>query len=264
VELLGLPDVLCIFLVALSFLLLVSEQPFLSAVALGLGAFVKFFPIFLLPPLLIYMHLKGARRRLLLAAAFLGVLGFIGYFGWILPYGFEYLEIPTPVTQQILFVGGIANTVNPVTFGMFGFYGLQYIFMKKDGPLPMLLSALLAYYILAAPGPQYLMWVLPLVAVDVVFADRLKRLVISVLLAFVFLQWFLVSSAFLTPSGYSLLMFPLGGGNTSLFSAAIGNFLDSRLVDIIILPLVSSATFAMVLAYSVEQTRLWFSVPQTQ
>jgi len=264
VELLGLPDVLCILLVALSFLLLVSERPFLSAVAIGLGAFVKLFPIFLLPPLLIYMHLNDVRRNILLAATFVGILGFLGYLAWVLPSGFEYLVIPTPVTQVILFVGGIANTVNPVTFGMFGFYCLQLIFAKKGGPLPMFLAVLLAYYLLAAPGPQYMIWLLPLIAVDIASADRLKALVISALLAFVFSQWFLVSSAFLTPSSYSLLMFPLGGENLPSLSRVIGSFLDSHLVAIIILPLVSSATFAMLLAYSVEQIRLWFSVPQTQ
>jgi len=264
VELLGLPDILCILLVSLSFLLLISERPLLSAAALGLGSFVKLFPIFLLPPLLMYMRLNGARRRSLLSATFVGVLGLFGYLAWVLPYGFEYLVTPTPVTQLVSFVGGVANTVNSVTFGMFAFYCLQFIFMKKTDPLPMLLSALLAYYLLAVPGPQYLIWVFALMAVDIAFADHLKAWIVSSLLVAVFLQWFLVSSAFLTPSGYSFLMFPLAGPSLPSYSVAIGEFLDSRLVGIIIMPIVSSLTFALTLAYTAEQIRSWFSVPPTK
>ena len=265
VELLGLPDVVCVFLMALSFLLLISERSVLSAAALGFGAFVKLFPIFLLPPLLVYMHVNGERRRLLLSAAFVGALGFLGYLGWVLPYGLEYVVTPTPVTQLMPFIGGIPNTVSPVTFGLFAFYCVLFIFVKKPIPLSMFLSTLLVYYLLAEPGPQYLIWLLPLLAVDVaVFGDRLKMLTVSALLVFAYLQWFLVSTAFLTPSGYSLLMFPLGGASLPSYSVAIGNFLDSNLVGIIILPLVSSATFAFLLAYAAEQVRLWFSVPQTR
>jgi hypothetical protein len=264
VELLGLPDVVCAFLVALSFLLLIFERPLMSAAALGLGAFVKLFPIFLLPPLLMYMHLKGARRSRLLCATAVGVLGFLGYFGWVLPSGLIFLVTPTPVTQLVTLVGGIANTVNSVAFGMFAFYCLMFIFMKKTAPLSIFLSTLLLYYILTMPGPQYLIWLLPLIAVDVVFVDRLGVLMVSALLAFAFAQWFMVSSAFLAPSGYSLLMFPLGGAVRPSYAVAIGNFLDSDLVGIIILPLISSATFALLLTYIVEQIRLWFAVPQAK
>jgi hypothetical protein len=264
VELLGLPDVVCVFLVALSFLLVISDRPLLSSATLGLGAFVKLFPIFLLPPLLIYIHLNGAPRRRLLYAGAVGVLGFLGYLAWVLPYGVTFLVTPTPVTQLVVFVGGSPSAVNPVAFGMFALYCFMFIFMRKTAPLAIFLSTLLLYYLLAMPGPQYLIWLLPLIAVDVVFADHLGMLLVSVLLGFAFVQWFLVSSAFLTPSGYSLLMFPLGGGSLPPYSVAIGNFLDSRLVGIIILPLVSSATFAFVLAYSVEEIRLWFSLTQSK
>jgi hypothetical protein len=138
------------------------------------------------------------------------------------------------------------------------------IFVKKTAPLPLFLSTLALYYLLLMPGPQYLIWLLPLIAVDLAFADRLRVWIISLLLACAFAQWFLVSSAFLTPSGYSLLMFPLGGAAPPWYSVAIGNFLDSDLVGIIILPLTSSATFAFLLTYTVEQIRQWFSVPQTR
>ena len=264
VELLGLPDVVCVFLIALSFLLAISDRPFWSAAVLGLGAFIKLFPIFLLPALLIYMHLHGAQRKLLMSASVVGAIGFFGYLAWVLPYGLQFLVTPTPVTQLVPFLGGIQNTVNIVTFGMFAFYCLLLIFSKRTAPLPLFLSTLLLYYLLAEPGPQYLIWLLPLIAVDLIFEDRLGVVIVSALLSVAFVEWFLISNAFLTPSGYSLLMFPLGGVGIPSYSVAIGNFLDSDLLSIIILPLVSSTTFAFTLAFAVEQIRSWFHVPQNK
>ncbi len=259
VELLGLPDVVCVFLVALSFLLVLSKRPFLCAAALGIGAFTKLFPIFLLPPLLVYMHQNGASRKHLLSAVVVGLLGFLGYLAWVLPYGLQYLATYTPVTQLVPFIGGVRDTVNAATFGIVSFYCLLFIFGKKANPLASFLSTFMVYYLLTNPAPQYLLWALPLIAIDLTFANRLKAFAITALYVLAFTQWFLVSSAFLTPSGYSLLMFPLGGNNLPSYSVAIGKFLDSDLVGIIILPVVSSATYASILVYAVEEIHSWFT-----
>lgn len=264
VELLGVPDVVCVFLVALSFLLMISKRPFLSAAVLGVGALIKLFPIFLLPPLLLYMSANGASRKQLLSAAVAGLIGFLGYLAWILPYGLQYLGTYTPVTQLVPFIGGIRDTVNPATFGILSFYSLLIIFGKRARPLATFVSTLLVYYLLTNPNPQYLVWAMPLVAVDLAFADHLKAIVITSFYALAFTQWFLLSSAFLTPSSFSLLMIPLAGKNLPSYSIAIGRLLDSDLVSIIILPLVSSAMFASILIYSVEEIRLWFARPQAK
>ncbi len=256
VELFGLPDVVCVFLVALSFLLIISKRPFLSAAALGLGAFIKLFPIFLLPPLLVYMYVSAASRRQLISAAVVGLLGLLGYLAWVLP-GVYYLATYTPVTQLVPFIGGF--TVNTATFGIISFYCLLFIFGKKANPLAGFISAFMVYYLVADWAPQYLLWVLPLIAIDLTFANRLKVFATISLYVLAFTQWFLFSSAFLTPSGYSLLMFPLGGTHLPSYSVALGKFLDGDLVRIIILPLVSSAIYACILVYAVEEIHSWFT-----
>lgn len=263
VELLALPDVVCVLLVALSFLFIISKRPFLSATALGVGAFIKLFPIFLLPPLLVYMHENGAPRKHLLSAVVVGVLGFLGYLAWVLPYGLQYLATPTPVTQLVPFIGGVRDTVNAATFGIIFFYSLLFIF-RKINPLAGSLSTFMVYYLLTNPAPQFLLWALPLIAIDLTFANRLKAFIITALYVLAFTQWFLVSNVFLTPSGYSLLMIPLGGNNLPSYSVAIGRFLDSDLVSIIILPLVSSATYATILVYAVEEIHSWFTLHENR
>ncbi len=259
VELLGLPDVACVFLVALSFLLIISKRPLLSAATLGLGAFIKLFPIFLLPPLLLYMHQNDTPRKRLISAAVVGMLGLLGYLAWVLPYGLQYLATYTPVTQLIPFIGGVRDTVNGASFGIIFFYCLLFIFGKKASLLPSFLSTFIVYFLLTNPAPQYLLWALPMVTIDLAFANRLKAFGITALYVLGFTQWFLVSSAFLTPSAYSLLMIPLGGNNLPSYSVAIGKFLDSDLVSIIILPLVSSATYACILVYAIEEIHSWFT-----
>jgi hypothetical protein len=258
VELLGVPDVVCVFLVALSFLLTISERPFLSAAILGLGAFVKLFPIFLLPPLLLYMYANRASRMRLFSAGIIGLVGFLGYLAWVLPYGLLYLATYSPVTQLVPFIGGVPNTVNGATFGIVSFYCLLFILGVRAKPLATFLSTFLVYYLLTNPYPQYFIWALPLVAVDLALGNRLKIFVITMFYALAFTQWFLVSSAFLTPSGYSLLMIPLAGSNLPSYSIAIGKLLDSSLVSIIVLPLVSSAVYACILVYAIETIRAWF------
>jgi hypothetical protein len=264
VELLGVPDVVCVFLVALSFLLMISKRPILSAAVLGVGALIKLFPIFLLPPLLLYMSANGASRKSFLTAVAVGLMGLLGYLAWVLPYGLQYLATYSPVTQLVPFIGGIRDTVNPATFGILSFYSLLIIFAKRAKPLATFLSTFLVYYLLTNPYPQYLVWALPLIAVDLVFADRLKSFVIGAFYALAFTRWFFVSSAFLTPSAYSLLIIPLAGKNLPLYSIAIGRLLDSSLVSIIILPLVSSALFACILVYAIDVIHSWFAAPRNK
>lgn len=265
IELLGVPDVLAIFLVVVAFGLLISRRPLSAAVILGVGIWSKLFPLFLLPPIFLYLVSQGSSRRVLVAVLGLSLLGFVGYLGWILPYGLTYLAVSTPVTQVIPFIAGTPYSVNGSAFAIISFYCLLVLFAKRGALIATLVSTFMVYYLVSNPSPQYLIWAMPLIALDVIFVNRSRILIAGAFYSLAFTQWFFVSSAFLTPSGYSLLMLPLGlgtyyAGTLPSYSLAIIRFLDSPLVELI-RPLISSGFYASILVYAIDAGRSWFAHP---
>jgi len=257
IELLGVPDVLATFFVVLAFGLLVSQRPILSGMAIGLGVWVKFFPILLLPPILLYAHSNGISRRNQAAILCLGVIGLASYLSWIFPFGSYYLTAYTPVTQPMPFIAGI-SAVNGSAFVMIFFYCLLGLFAKKNRSLlAVLLPTLLIYYAVSNPYPQYLIWALPFMALDIALVKRSRALLFAIFNVLAFLQSFFTSSGFLTPSSYSLLMIPLGGDFLPWYSRAVTSLLENY-SSILLLPLVSSGLYACLLVYAADIARSWF------
>jgi uncharacterized membrane protein len=258
IELLGVPDVAATFLVILAFGFLVSQRPILSGVAIGLGVWAKFFPILLLPPLLLYAHVNGISRRNQVAVLCLALIGLAGYFSWIFPFGSYFMTVYTPVTQPMPFIAGI-SAVNGSAFVLIFFYCLLGLFARKNKSLvAVLLPTFLIYYAVSNPYPQYLTWALPLMVIDIALVKRSRAALFAIFNTFAYAQWFFTSSGFLTPSGYSLLMIPLGGDVLPWYSRVVTTLLESY-SSILLLPLVSSVLYACFLVYAADLARSWFS-----
>jgi hypothetical protein len=262
VELLGVPDVVATFLVTLSFGLLVSRRVLLSGVLLALGTWLKLYPVFLLPPLLLIAQRHGISRRYKAAFCLLGLVGLFGYLSWIYPFDLLYLVQYTPVTQPLPFMHG-TSVVDASAFGLIAFYCLLAMFARKRVTSGvMLISTLLVYYLVSDPYPQYLIWAMPFMALDLaVSKDRFRAVLFAIFYALAFTQWFFASSAFLTPSRFSLLMIPFQG-NLPWYSQLIANILDwsrIRLIAVLLLPLISSAFYACAFMYVVDVSRSWFA-----
>jgi uncharacterized membrane protein len=264
IELLGVPDVAATFFVVLAFWLFLSNRPLYGALALALGTWIKFFPILLLPPLMLFGYLNGVSGRRIAAALSIGLIGLAGYLSWLFPIGGSffssifYLTNYTPVTQPFPFIYG-PSAVNGSAFILIFFYCLLGLFWKKPKNLiGILLPTFLVYYAVSNPYPQYLIWAMPLMALDIALLKRRRVILFAIFYTLAFAQWFFTSSAFLTPSGYSLLMIPLAERNPSWYVHAITSFLESYPVALL-LPLVSSSFFACVLIYAVDVARSWFT-----
>lgn len=254
IELLGVPDVVVAFSMVMVLWMAISDRHLLSGLFLGLGVWMKFSPILLLPPLLLYEHSHGVGRKTMASVLCLGLIGLVGYFSWILPFGITYLTHYTPVTQPLPFIAG-ENAVNGSALWLIFFYCSLGLFFKRIKTLlgPLLLT-LLFYYALSNPSPQYVTWAMPLMALDVALVSKRRWILFAASYALAFASWFFTSSAFLTPSGYSLLMIPLGGANIPWYSQAITRFLDSPFSRLF-MPLVSSGFYASVLVYAADLTR---------
>jgi hypothetical protein len=257
-EILGVPDILATFLVILSLTFLIKKHFFVGAIFLGLGAWVKFYPFLFLLPVLLFEHKSNASLRDKAATLSFGLAGLAGYLWWTLPSWELYLTTYTPVAQPFPFVAG-ETAINNSAVVLILFYCVMVFFAKNTKSLiALLLPTLLVYYAVSNPAPQYLIWALPLMALDVALVDRSRAYLFVTFCILAFANWFFTSSAFLTPSGYSLLMVPLGGNNLPSYSQAITQLLDNSPVVNLLLPLVSSALFACVLAYAIDVGRTWF------
>lgn len=258
-ELLGVPDVLATFFVVVAISLLISRRPILSGIFLALGICTKFYPIILVPPLLIFASSAGVSRRHRLMILGLSLVGVFCYLSWVLPFGTQYLTQYSPVTQPIpMFLGSYVTNTYGFVFVLILFYGLLGLFARKtDTPIVTLLSTLLVFYVVSSPYPQYLIWAIPLMAIDVALRRSRGALFIA-FCSLAFIQWFLVSPALITPSGYSLLMIPFTGDNLPWYSAAIGHLLDTPVVGNLLLPIVSSSLVGIIVFYAVDLSRNWF------
>jgi hypothetical protein len=257
-EVLGVPDILAIFLVVVSTIFLLQRRSLLSAIFMGLSVWVKFFPFLLLLPVLLFQHRSGMSARDKVVTLGCGLLGLGGYLSWTLPSWQLYLTTYTPVAQPFPFVAG-ETAINNSAVVLILLYCIIVFFARNTKSLiALLLPTLLVYYAVSNPAPQYFIWAMPLMALDVALADRSRALLYVAYSILAFANWFFISSAFLTASEYSLLMIPLAGNNLPAYSRAITQLLDNSAVINLLQPLLSSALFACVLAYAIDVARTWF------
>jgi len=268
IEGLGVPDVLATLLIVVAFNLLLLRRPLLSGACLGLGVCVKFFPILLIPAFILFAHRYGSSRKYNVAILFFGLVGLAGYMAWAVfqpPFALDlqnpgYLATYSPVTQPLPFVGS-SDWFSGAFFVLILFYSLLGIFRTRaKNILGTLLLTILVYYALSNPYPQYFVWAMPLMALDIAFVDRSRTVLFAATYLLAFAQWFL-TSALITPSGYSLLMIQMAGtygSNVPWYFRMLGDFLQSQIVASLSLPLVRSGLFASVVIYALDIVRSWF------
>jgi len=259
IELLGVPDILATFFVMAAILMILYNRPRFCGIFLGLGIWIKLYPVLLLPPLLMFIQQHGVSRREKAFVLVIGLIGLIGYMLWTLPYGTLYLTgYYSPVTQLLPFVGG-DYSVNGAAFGLIIFYCIVALFAKKtSSPIATMLQTLLVFYALSNWSfyVQYLTWALPLMALDIALCNRRRAILLPAICAFLFVQWFFLSAGLATPSGYSLFLVNLASGSAS--SIAIKNLLNNQFVQVFAAPIISSAGFACMLIYVIDVAGSWF------
>jgi len=262
IELIGVPDILATFFVMAAILMMLHNRPLFCGICLGLGTWIKLYPILLLPSLLVFVNQHGVSRRQKSTILVFGIIGLIGYMLWTLPYGTLYLiSYYSPVTQLLPFIGGNFS-VNGAAFGLIVFFCIIALFAKKAAsPIATMLQTLLVFYILSNWSfyVQYLIWVLPLMTLDIALFSRRRAILLPSICALSFVQWFFVSAGFATPSGYSLFLVDLASNTVP--AVAIENLLNNQFVQVFAAPIISSAAFACMLIYVIDVAISWFVKP---
>jgi len=266
VEMLGVPDIAAAFFTVGAFVLMLSKRTAISGVALGAGIALKLYPIFFLPQVLFYAVRNGTRRRSRVLMLTSALIGFFTYYGWALQVGWFALRITaidyTPVTTPIeaIFDFSPQARISVAAFALIILYFATWSFAKNPRILVShtILPVLLIYYTFSDPRPQYLVWALPFLAIDVAVIKRRNIIPFIITLVLMFTMGLLLSDGYTTPSGYSLLLFPLGGEGLPLYSQALLSFLRDPVAPTVFFPLVRAALAATTLIYAFEVIRNWF------
>jgi hypothetical protein len=268
IEMLGDPDVAVVFLTVCATLLLLYRRFFFAGLALAAGTALKLFPILLLPSILIYTRTVGTPRQLK-SVALLTVLGAIGYLSWLIEDLISLLYNPQPLlaytayTQSIKpfveFLFGIQ--VNLLSVGLIVLFMVTWTFAGRLGLNLMLnetiLPVLLVFYAFSDAYPQYLIWALPFMTLDVLLVNRRNLSLMISALALMFVWGLEAFTGYLTPSGYSLLFIPLQGGVLPTYSRALEGFLGSK-ITLLFFPFIKAGFSAGCFIYALNVIRHWF------
>lgn len=260
-ELLGVPDVAVALLTVIATLLLLYRRVIPAALALAIAIALKLYPILLVPPLLLYVfRLAKSRWPNTIFLTLSCVVGVAGYLTWLSPYTPAVLSSDyTPVSQPlnlfiVSFAPGEGGSISLALVALVLAYLAIWKFMRRSELISMVSFTLLAYYLFSNPYPQYFIWVVPFLTLDIVLTRRSRGLLLTLLMVFLFAYWFIISYAFLTPSNYSLFLIPIKGSfqNIPPTSQAIVTFLNSLGTKILLLPLFMAGLYATVLIYCLD------------
>lgn len=163
-----------------------EQRPIPAAIAFGVGAAFKMYPLFFLAPLALYVWQKARGKAGLMDAAKVAVAGIgtfivinlpfmlINYDGWWATYAFHQLRAPNYDSIWALKFGFMpVPTLNLVTGALtaVSFVGILitgFVRGRKLGEFPFLqvAGALLAAFLLwnKVHSPQYTLWLLPFFA----------------------------------------------------------------------------------------------------
>jgi hypothetical protein len=265
VEMLAVPDIASTFLTVLSVVFLYRQRAVAASLFLAAGIAIKLYPILLLPPILVYCRSRlRISRRSELALVCVSMLGLAGYLLWDFQLGARLvvyvLTEYTPLTQPMsaLFEHIVATSISPVAVALIVLYFSIWLLGKQASISDTILPTFLIYYVFSDPYPQYYVWALPFMILDIALLRRRHLVILILFLTAIGADWFLSSAGFLTPSGYSLLLFPLSGQNLPWYSQAVGSFLRSSATSVLLVPLLYSGMAALTFIYALEVIHQWF------
>lgn len=175
-------DIIPTFFTVLSFYFIVKKKLDWAALALGGGIAFKIYPIFLIIPLIILGKSFWTKARL-------AILAFLPYFISILPYlssgSFRSNALFANQSSKSLYAvlpvsGGESIILFPVL--LIFFYLLIWQKKGETSLWKIYLIPLLLFFIFTHYHPQWLIWIIPFLILDLIF-ERFKNL-LPVLLIF--------------------------------------------------------------------------------
>lgn len=165
-----------------------KDKLYFSALALGVGAAFKLYPLFLLPPLL-FIAKKWDKRLLLLIVATAPYL--VTVLPFIQSHGFRSSALLAGLTQKTMFAqipvsGGESLLLFPL---ILVFFYIVLLYSNKNSLQTLWQKQfiiLLVFFILTHFHPQWLTWLTPFLIIELV-TSNFKHIKITLLLLFSFI-----------------------------------------------------------------------------
>jgi hypothetical protein len=264
IEMIATPDIAASFVTVLMALFLLKRKILYASVALAAGTALKLYPILLLLPIMAY--LEKSKASIMLRTSFVGVslLGLLTYLAWISPPGYfgnsallvQYSPTTQPITALLNFGTEIGLSVGAVVL-VLSYYAIWIFTANRNVPVIESVAAiLLMYFTFSTLYPQYLLWALPFLTLDVCIRGKHRALLVLIL-ALMFGWGFFYSGAYLTFSGYSILFFPLKGNQLPWYSMIVNQSLASSATQVLLPPFLRAGLSAATLVYVFTYFAKW-------
>ena len=264
IEMLAVPDVAALLLTMLATFYLLKQRPFFSSIALAASVLLKLYPIILVPVFIFSTGKTSLRTKLLFVLVVF--LGFLGYLAWLFQAGIsenlllEYTPVSQPITTPAVSAG------LPVGFAiiiMVVYYYVMWVFSNRgtSAVVSNSAAAFLLSFVFTSPHPQYFLWAIPFLTLELAIVKRRELLYLIVLLTIAFVWGFFTFNGYLTMSGYSLVFIQLTGQRLPWYSQIILSFFSTQ-SSAVLLPLLKAALSAWALIYAAEIIRYWFTTRQ--
>lgn len=252
-------DILPSMLVVLGTLFIMSRRSAFGAASLTLATYIKLYPVLLAP---IFALQSPSKHRFSQIWLLLVLLGVGGYAYWLQQAGINILQsllVPSPLTQAFPeFI--LSTSETRIGLAMFG-ASMFYLWLLRRRALapkqtPFIEIGFLTLFLgFLNFELAFTAWVIPLVTLDFVAARNLRIAMSWTFTAF--LLGFFRTQGYATPSGYSLLMFPLVGARTpNMLTDLVITLLASPFTPVLIEPIIRTVFTALSLVYTLEITKV--------
>ena len=230
-------DILPVFFVVLSFLLVAKNKPYWAMLSLGIGGSYKIFPLLFILPLAFVLTSNFKQRIKYIIA------GFLPFILIILPFmgssAFRQMVLFSPKSQKMLFMGfpvSGAEVLFPFVILLCLFYFYLYYFKNKFEINNIFIFILLLIFSITHYHPQWFLWITPFFIIDLLKRNSKHWELVAILLG----CWFIIIMMFDQTLNIGLFN-PL---NESLsYAAPVGSFIH-RYFDVNLLKSLVRSIFA--------------------
>ena len=155
-----------------------KKKNYFSLILLGIGTMFKLWPVLLIPPFILLSYKDWTSRLKALIAAAIPLVVAIPYMFNSSFWKFVFFSEQSASMGNSGFYLGLLQwlLLFPLLYILLLFFCHEYLTEKKERLIDVSLVVLILFYILSAFTPQWFLWILPILIIQVVYHNLIKYL----------------------------------------------------------------------------------------